>query len=34
MDFKQKLNEFDIKINDEQIKSFEKYMNLLLEWNE
>ena len=34
MDFKQKLNEFDININDEQIKSFEKYMNLLLEWNE
>ena len=29
MDFKQKLNEFDIKINDVQIKSFEKYMNLL-----
>lgn len=34
MDLEQKLNEFDIEINEEQIKSFEKYMNLLLEWNE
>ena len=34
MDFIGKLKEFDIEINDEQIKSFEKYMNLLLEWNE
>lgn len=34
MDFIGKLKEFDIEINDEQIKSFEKYMSLLLEWNE
>lgn len=34
MDFVQRLKEFNIKINEEQIKSFEKYMNLLLEWNE
>ena len=34
MDFIGKLKEFNIEINEEQIKSFEKYMNLLLEWNE
>ena len=34
MDFVQRLKDFNIKINEEQIKSFEKYMNLLLEWNE
>lgn len=34
MDFIGKLKEFNIEINKEQIKSFEKYMNLLLEWNE
>ena len=34
MDFVQRLKDFNIKINDEQIKSFEKYMNLLLKWNE
>ena len=34
MDFVQRLKEFNIEINEEQIKSFEKYMNLLLEWNE
>ncbi len=34
MDFIGKLEEFNIEINEEQIKSFEKYMNLLLEWNE
>ena len=34
MDFVQRLKEFNIKINDEQIKKFMNYMNLLLEWNE
>ena len=34
MDFVQRLKDFNIEINEEQIKSFEKYMNLLLEWNE
>ena len=34
MDFIGKLKEFNIEINEEQIKSFEKYMNLLLKWNE
>lgn len=34
MDFIGKLKEFNIEINEGQIKSFEKYMNLLLEWNE
>ena len=34
MDFIGKLKEFNIEINEEQIKRFEKYMNLLLEWNE
>lgn len=34
MDFIGKLKEFNIEINEEQIKSFEKYINLLLEWNE
>lgn len=34
MDLKQKLDEFDIQINDEQLEMFNKYMNLLLEWNE
>ena len=34
MGFIGKLKEFNIEINEEQIKSFEKYMNLLLEWNE
>ena len=34
MDFIGKLKEFNIKINDEQIKKFMNYMNLLLEWNE
>ena len=34
MDFVQRLKDFNIKINDEQIKKFMNYMNLLLEWNE
>ena len=34
MDLKQKLDEFYIQINDEQLEMFNKYMNLLLEWNE
>ena len=34
MDFKQKLEEYNIKINDEQIEKFDLYMKLLLEWNE
>ena len=34
MDFVQRLKDFNIKINDEQIKRFMNYMNLLLEWNE
>lgn len=34
MDFIGKLKEFNIEINDEQIKKFMNYMNLLLEWNE
>ena len=34
MDFKQKLEEYNIEINDEQIEKFDLYMKLLLEWNE
>lgn len=34
MDFVQRLKYFNIKINDEQIKKFMNYMNLLLGWNE
>ena len=34
MDLKQKLNEFNIEINDKQLEQFDKYMKLLLEWNE
>ena len=34
MDFVKRLKDFNIKINDEQIKKFMNYMNLLLEWNE
>ena len=34
MDFIGKLKEFNIEINEEQIKKFMNYMNLLLEWNE
>ena len=34
MDLKQKLNEFNIEISDNQLKKFDKYMELLLEWNE
>ncbi|NLC88357.1 MAG: 16S rRNA (guanine(527)-N(7))-methyltransferase RsmG [Clostridiaceae bacterium] len=31
---KNKANQINIKLEDEQIKQFYKYMNLLLEWNE
>lgn len=34
MDFAQKLKEFNIEISEEQIEKFNKYMSLLLEWNE
>lgn len=34
MNFKQKLEEYNIEINDEQIEKFDLYMKLLLEWNE
>lgn len=34
MDLKQKLNEFNIEISDNQLEKFDKYMKLLLEWNE
>lgn len=34
MDLKQKLNEFNIEISDNQLEKFDKYMQLLLEWNE
>lgn len=34
MDLKEKLNEFNIEISDNQIEKFDKYMRLLLEWNE
>ena len=34
MDLKQKLNEFNIEISDNQLEKFDKYMKFLLEWNE
>ncbi len=34
MDLKEKLNEFNIEISDNQLEKFDKYMRLLLEWNE
>ena len=34
MDLKQKLNEFNIEISDYQLEKFNRYMKLLLEWNE
>ena len=34
MDLKQKLNEFNIEISDNQLEKFDKYMQLLLKWNE
>lgn len=34
MDLKQRLNEFNIEISDNQLEKFDKYMKLLLEWNE
>ena len=33
-DLKEIVRKIDIDLNDEQIKKFEKYMDLLLEWNE
>ena len=33
-DLKEIVKKIDIDLNDEQIKKFEKYMDLLLEWNE
>lgn len=32
--FKQALLEFGVQVNEEQLAQFEKYMNLLIEWNE
>ena len=34
MDLKQKLNEFNIEISDNQLEKFNEYMKLLLDWNE
>ena len=34
MDLKEKLNEFNIEISDYQLEKFNRYMKLLLEWNE
>ena len=31
--FKQALLEFGVQVNEEQLAQFEKYMNLLIEWN-